>query len=316
MTLITRLSTAFTDATLPILERDPVIPAAGARILLDFKNSGTWNQSDATIGKTDPIYSLTRNNVPDGTSPGLVYRGNSTVDGATDLATMNYNAATGRVTFPTGDATAGAIESARYLEKNGEFYIIDDLTAGYCMSLWVYIDISGTSSPSLLTDMMYGDDNSRRGIFAFYSSGTKKVGIGKPSRVGFPIDASTTQTVRADNVYQGPAITQSGVYRIGYAWYKVSGAWKLRTVWNNAINAESNMYGFGTTGYDAGQATHDGARDPNRNWGIGKRFSLTPTLWGTPHGLYRLYVENLSVSGRTAEEVWDADWARGNGRFS
>ena len=33
-------------------------------------------------------------------------------------------------------------------------------------------------------------------------------------------------------------------------------------------------------------------------------------------GLARFYVENLSVSGRTAEEVWAADWARGNGRFS
>lgn len=314
MTLITRLSTAFTDTTLPILQKDPVIPAAGARILLDFKSPGTWNQSDSTIGKTDPIYSLVNNGAPTGLDPGLVYQNTDQVNGSTHTATMNYDAATGRVTFPAGDASAGALESTRYLEKNGSFYIIDDLTAGYCFSMWLYIDANGAVC-TLLNDMRDGNDNARRGFVVSYRNDQKRIMVSKPSRIGFPIDASTTASSRNDNEFLSPDNLTSGVYRVGYAWYKVNGVWKYRGIWDNAIGTEVNMLGFGTTGYDAGQATHNGARDPRRNWGIGKWLNGT-TAFGTTHGLYRLYVENLTVSGRTPEQVWAADWARGNGRFS
>ena len=315
MTLITRLSTAFTDTTLPILRKDPVLPAAGARILLDFKNAGTWDQSDATIGKTDPIYSLVDNGAPTGLDPGLVYQNNTLVDGATHTATMNYDPTTGRVTFPAGDAAAGAVESARYLEKNGQFYIIDDLTAGYCFSMWLYVDGNGAAC-TLLNDMRDGNDNARRGFQVTYRSDQKRITVSKPSRIGFPIDATTTASSRNDNSFVSPGNLTSGIYRVGYAWYKDGATWKFRGIWDEAIGTETDMLGFDTTGYDAGQSTHDGARDPNRNWGIGKKFSSVPTLFGSPHGIYRLYVENLSVSGRTPEQVWDADWARGNGRFS
>ena len=48
MSLIIRLADAFTDATLPLLYRDPILNA-GSQFLFDFSNPYCWDPAKAVV---------------------------------------------------------------------------------------------------------------------------------------------------------------------------------------------------------------------------------------------------------------------------
>jgi hypothetical protein len=318
MTLITRLSVNFTDTSLPLLTRDPVIPQNGSRFLWDFKNIGTWNRSSGAISATDPIYSIAQADGTSGVDVGNSYiSSQSTTRPATDAPiTLDFDQNTGRVTFPITQPTAASNRHARFMESATENkYIFNNLSDSYCMSMWCYFDSGMGSTPRgfmLHEPYLIG----RFGLFVTVKKDF--VSFNRSAGSGYPKNETTT--IQADSKYESKhqSFSTDAIHRVGFAWYKDSnGAWYQKAVLDeNTISDPLATPNFDTTGLDLGQTTYDGAQDPNQLLSVGLDTSYTGDLYGTGFGFYRVYVENITESGRTPEQVWAADWARGNGRFS
>lgn len=262
MTLITKTTTAFTDTSLPILQKDPVLPNAGAVVLFDFKNVGTWSSQSSPV---TTFTSLTTSSWP--------------VLSASN-ANNTYSPSTGRV------AATGATELP--LETAGS-RLFADLTANYCFSIWIYVPTAFNFFETYLSKGTGSNTSSDRTLTVRGGSGTRLLDI---SRAG-----GTDQFN-----YVAPA---AGVYRIGYAWSKNSGTWQYKTCVNQSENAWQNS---------ASGTAANGVYENTAN--NGALFGTAGGAAPTGLGVYRFYLENLTVSGRTVTQVWDADWARGNGRYS
>ena len=277
MTLITRLSTTFTDATLPILPKDPVIPNAGAVVLYDFKNVNTWPDQTSPITSYS---SLVNNNWP-------------TLSPTPTPAQHTYNSTSGRIT-PLDTATA----SFGFPVEDASTRLFADLTANYCISMWLYKPATATGPFDT-------------GYFARNASGTTPSNAEHSLIVRIDANQNTIQFQRPDTGFYDNSVELSApgdaVSRVGYAWSKNNGVWQHKGILNNGA---STSYVNSTFGSSA-----NGVKD-DPTW-IGRLFgSYGSASADSALGIYRFYVENLTVSGRTAEDVWAADWARGNGRFS
>jgi hypothetical protein len=278
MTLITRLSTAFTDTTLPILQKDPVIPNAGGIVLFDYKNPGTWLSQGSQVTSYN---SLVNNSWPTLSAS----NGNNT-----------YDATTGRVT---------ATSSTSLPLEDSSNRLFADTTANYCISLWVYMP---TSNPDRATYFSKGigsqNVNTHSFVVRVFQTDTESIQMFRP--------ASTDGSATINLITFGSAavddenLPTNAVHRVGYAWSKNAGQWQHKGILNNGTPTSyvNSTFGTGT----------DGVQE-NAAW-TGSLFGAAGGEAPTGLGVYRFYLENLTVSGRTPEQVWDADWARGNGRFS
>lgn len=334
MTLITRLSTTFTDTTLPKLLRDPIL-VDGSMYLIDGKNPYTYSGAgaDNLLSPTEPLLSLADAPFADGTNPGQGYW--FSTETPTNLSTvtrsLSHDPATGRFSFP---AQPEGNRFGRFIESEATGTYIFNAFDSYCISAWLYI---GNTGGQWLYFQGAGSDNARAGLSAEVSlnpgpdDGDANNGPTwkRPSRVGYPIEPGVTATTRNDNLGhaygQQPAVLSTGIYRVGFAWYRKSngayafgnvGDWHQQAIFQEALQGEIATPSHVTTGLDLGQSTAGGARDPYWVATLGGRGGANTGLWGTDTALCRFYVENLTVSGRTPEQVWAADWARGNGRFS
>jgi hypothetical protein len=277
MTLITRLSTTFTDTTLPILQKDPVIPSAGAVVLYDFKNPGTWPDQTSPITSYS---SLVNNNWP-------------TLSPTPTPAQHTYNSTSGRIT-PLDTATA----SFGFPVEDASTRLFADLTANYCISMWLYKPATATGPFDI-------------GYFARNASGGTPNNAEHSLIVRINPDTNQIQIQRPDAFFTSNSVTLSApgnaVSRVGYAWSKNSGTWQHKGILNNGSPTAYVDSTFGTGA--------NGIKD-NAAW-TGRLFGAYGFASAdSAQGIYRFYVENLTLSGRTPEEVWDADWARGNGRYS
>lgn len=357
MTLITRLSTAFTDTTLPVLKRDPVLPNVGGRYLIDAANSYSVSGLTSDPGNPNaynaPLYSLTDDGIA---TTGAVIGDHVLRDkkpGAGGVPTDMEDAAglyragigyTGGTTpyfwFPDQpdhpSGTFGGVSTVtdgskrlRYIESQRDgLYAIDDPSHGYTVSLWVKL---GTSS--------------KAGLFSRNLASTPPGSAGYP---GFGVVASSAGiSVRRDQTGAFANWRTSGssnnyitstqtllaspstatIYRIGYSWYwdASESAWREKWIVDNGTVGTKTVAAWSQQahGIDLGQGISSngsavGVRTPHAVMGFGgDPFSSSESgWWGSDHKLYRLYIEDNTRSGRTPEQVWDADWARGNGRFS
>lgn len=276
MTLITRLSTAFTDTTLPILRKDPVLPGtaltgAGDRVLYDWKNVGTWPSQAGTINAGQQFFSLADPTVA-GVGDGV---------GANIAAT--YDSATGRIStedFP-----------GLYIEDSYDD-IFSDPAADYAVSFWMSRD--ATSADPVLSQKGVGDLNANTHSFVVYG------GNNTTSVIWYHPSAGDADGRSNFISFPSSSISLGSMNRFGIHWTKSSGSWRIRGVLNNGTPGgyQSLSHGTGANGIQL-----DGAW----RW----RFRAE-----SASDIARIYVENLSVSGRTAEQVWAADWARANGRYS
>lgn len=265
MTLITRLSTAFTDTTLPVLRKDPALPSdsltsGGDRALFDWKNPGCYPSQSSSLNG-NPFDSLAYPSV----GP-ITYGGGQT---------------------QTYDAATGSINVQDLFIEDGPDKIFSDTTADYVISFWVRYN----STPS-----------------NGFPMAIKEANFGYPGTLHFRYTNAPEFYVQENGNFSSAnrvtfsAITLNTPTRYGVHWTKSSGVWRLRGVTNNGTpTSYTNM----TVGSGAnGIAPTDGSLDRMKLMG------KAAISW------QRFYVENLTVSGRTAEQVWDADWARGNGRYS
>jgi hypothetical protein len=271
MTLITRLATSFTDTTIPKLVKDPVIPSAGARLLVDMKSVGTWPSQGSSLTTDSQLFSLVENNWPT-----LGVLGNHT-----------YNATRGGLqSSGSGDSSSGLWLS------NTSVDIFNNDTHAWAFTFWFYRGAAASGTFTL----------SRDRAFELTSNGS-----GGPCTLNI-FGASGT----ANSAFLvGPSY--SVLRRIGFTVYQdSSNVWKYRTVENNSISAENNLSGATNTAGGAGlRASASGTTRP--------RVFLSPSGFApipTDYLFYRTYAENLTLSERTYRQVFDADWARGNGRYT
>ena len=264
MTLITRLNTAFTDTTLPILQRDPVLPNEGGVLLFEPKNIGTYPSQESNVSaQTLSSLTLTPRDVPVGA-------------GTYDPATGEWSA------------------SATFAPNPADLY--QDNTHAYCLSIWV--DVPETHPGYSI--LMWGGD---RGNLNAVDNKSLTMHWGDTDSRSFII---YKPDINSGNERQNGFINTLpvGVNRVGYAWQKndVNGTptWQWKGIVNNGTPGGWNNDTFGT-----GAAGINTASSSNVLWTNDGNSSI-----------YRFYLENLTLSGRTPEQVWDADWARGNGRYS
>jgi hypothetical protein len=271
MTLITRLATSFTDTTIPKLVKDPVIPSAGARLLVDMKSVGTWPSQGSSLTTSDQVFSLVDNNWPT-----LSVRGTHAYD-ATRGGLQGNSQANANTGLWLSDASTG---------------IFNDATAAWAFTFWMYRGpASGSASYSFFQDQAFE-------LGASASSG--------------PVILTT---IGADGTRNEDFLVanQFGILlRFGFTVYQIGTEWKWRSLVNTSVSPERSLSGATNTAGGAGLR-------------VSASGTLRPRVFPLPAGatpvpntylFYRAYAENLTLSGRTFQQVFDADWARGNGRYS
>jgi hypothetical protein len=271
MTLITRLSTSFTDATLPQLVKDPAI-VDGTRLLVDMKSPGTWPSQDSSITTSDQLFSLVDNSWPI-----LGVRG-----------THTYNPTRGGLQANAqGDASSGLWLS------DASTGIFDDATHAWAFTFWLYRGAATSGSFSLLEDH----------AVTVTSAGT-----------GGPVTLKIVGANGSNNANYLLGSNYNVLRRIGFAVYQdASNQWKYRTVTDNSVANESDLSGATNTAGGAGlRASASGTTRPRVFTVPAGGFGVVPT----DYLFYRTFVEDLTLSGRSYQQAFDADWARGNGRFS
>ena len=268
MTLITRLSATFTDATLPVLRKDPILPnssltGAGDRILYDFKSVGTWPSQAATINIGDPVANLADTSV---------------VDSVASAITASYNSATGAVTTSNGDLdnTGLALESA-YDD------IFADTTHDFLFIAWIKPNNAPFRKQIQKGD---GDGNSTEKTIDIWTyNGTPRIQLAGSNNT-FATGDSFFFENRTNQVTQIAAVLS-----------KSTGSW-IGYGYQDGVSAGA------TVALQAGS-------------GASALFPLAGQTLEIINGpIYRVYVEDLTLSGRSHADVVAADWARGNGRFS
>jgi hypothetical protein len=270
MTLITRLSTNFTDTTLPKLVKDPAI-VHGTRLLVDMKSPGTWPSQASSITTSDQLFSLVDNSWPT-----LGVRGTHTYDSTRGGLHANAQA----------DADTGL-----WLSDTSSG-IFNNATHAWAFTFWFYRGAAATGTFILLEDE----------AVTIKSNGT-----------GGPCTLNVIGANGSDNNRYLLATNYGVLRRIGFTVYQnASNQWKLRTVTDNSVSSEIDLAGATNTAGGAGLMVSASGTTRPRVFAAPGGFNIVPT----DYLFYRTFAEDLTVSGRTYQQAFDADWARANGRFS
>jgi hypothetical protein len=198
------------------------------------------------------------------------------------LATSTYSPSRGGVQA-TGSSTSGLWLS------DTSTNIINDATKSWVYTIWFYRGTSATCNIAV--------DNA----FAINSNG------------GGPVILDLYGASGTANSSYLVGVNYALRVRIGFVVYQDSSfVWKFRSVQDQTISAEASLSGATNTNGGAGlRASASGTTRP-RVFPALSGYSAVPA----DYLFYRTFAENLSVSGRTYQQALDADWARGNSRFS
>lgn len=270
MTLIRQITANFTDTARPVLVRDPVIPANGARVLVDMKSAVTWPSQAASLTTSSQLFSVVQNSWPTLSVRGI----------------HAYSPLRGGL---QGNNTADS-NSGLWL-SNATTNIIDAATNAWAVTFWFYRGALHSGSLRLIEDNAFQIQSNNAGPWFW--------------RI-FGANGTVNEQYFDGSVY--------GILRrAGFTVYQDAGnIWRYRTVSNTSVSSEFALSGATNTPGGAGlRASASGTTRP-RVFAVPGGFNPIPTDFL----FYRFYAENLTLSGRTYQQVFDADWARGNGRFS
>lgn len=208
---------------------------------------------------------------------------------STNSVTQNYATATSEGTF---DPSSGALTGTLNLSPQaGNDFLIDDVSHGYCFSWWLKLP-SSVANNVILAQSPTGGNRS-------FQSRSVNLGSGL---TGF-----TFNHWNAGSSAESYTFTYAGdtVVRIGYAWKWSGSNWQAKHIIDN--------------GSPSAWDDISGLTDPSvgfYNTAQGNPFAIDFGNSSFGGATYRLLIEDITESGRTPEEVWAADWARGNGRYS
>jgi hypothetical protein len=287
MTFITKLTSAFSDTTLPRLLSDPLWNEAGGRLLFDSKNLICHPSQATTLTPSTSLNSAGENSWP-------------VTCGSNNCA---YNATTGRITTP-GGSNQITIENSG-AANSGPYTLFNNASHNFAMSFWVYVPSSFTQRYSTYFSKGAGNVGSGNSLAIYFNDLASTIRIARPKSTDANISSNLLDT----------ATLSAGVYRIGVSWQKVAGNWARYGIigQNTALSGNGSVDTFGT-GTDGIQLPGAGVTWDSYLFGnVGFGF---PSSSSGGMGIYRFYLENLTQSGRTKEQVWDTDWAYANGRFS
>jgi len=291
MTLITRLSTAFTDNSLPILRRDSAI-TNGTIFLWEPKSLFCYPSQDPVIQEAQ--WTSMKN---------IAFEEYKTSTGSDWPAFTNghglWTASSNHLYYDSVSASVSGDTDGTDNRNSGPAFgssadMFPDPSHSYLMSFWVKY----TSSPTAFD----GGNHQRlldAGNSSFYPSGTIKSFALTNSFSLEKVSTNGTQPMSSGALSNKPI---NAVNQFGFAWAVVDGTWKYKAVNNNVVTNSGDWQND-----IAGSAT-DGIITDSSAWVELHPQSVTK--------FYRIMVEDLTVSGRTPEQVWAADWARSNGRFS
>ncbi len=267
MTLILRLGSAFTDTSLPFLQKDAALPGAGGVQLFDFKNPGSYPSQSGTFSSGQQFQTLVSTN--------SVAQSYAEADSA-----GTFNASTGALT--------GTLDLSPVVNDP---FVIDDVSHNYCFSWWFNLP-TNTANNQKLAESPAGSSRSFQVLSTNLGAGLTGFNF---NHWGQTSNAKTT------------AFSYAGgsVFRMGYAWQWSGSNWQSKSVANNGTpSAWGDISGL----TDSSVGLYNTASN--------HPFVINFGSTSVGGAVYRLLIEDLTESGRTPEEVWDADWAVGNGRFS
>lgn len=202
---------------------------------------------------------------------------------STNAVTQGYAQATTAGTF---DSATGALTGTVDLSPDtGNSFVIDDTSHNYCFSWWFKLP-GGLGNNIKLAQSPPGGPRS----FQLVTT---------PNGLFF--NHWDTQSRKSTQYFYTP----DTVMRLGYAWQWNGSTWQSKSISDNGSPSEWSNINFATQ--DSAVGLYNTAQ--------GNNFIID--FGGAGSGAtYRLLIEDLTESGRTPEEVWSADWASANGRFS
>lgn len=279
MTLITRLSTAFTDTSLPKLRIDPVLADAGSLVLYDFKAKA--NQAAGF----DPA------------SPEFVNIGSYT--GRTSIKPLDwssnylYDATKGAVVWDSGTVTPIAVEANASSGSSDLFNTTDD----FLVILWASRRATNLGTFFYPNYLAKGTGTTGSGDQSLYFMNN---GTTPANSIIARINFNTVSGTANSTATVGGPTTGGNPVQLAMHWFYNGSAWEM--------NAYSNKTKSGTE-----PTSSDPLWLAGTNLGF---FEQTGGYGGEGSQVHRLVIENLSTSGRTAAEVLALDYAYSNGRFS
>lgn len=208
---------------------------------------------------------------------------------STNSVTQNYATATSAGTFdPSSGALTGTLDLS---PQTGNDFLIDDVSHAYCFSWWLKLP-SSLGNNQILAQSPAGGNRSFQLSSANLGSGLAFLSFNHWN---------------ASSVAEGYIFTYAGdtVVRIGYAWRWSGSNWQAKLIVNNGSPSDWDDIN-GLTNSSVGFY----------NTAQGNAFAINFGASSFGGATYRLLIEDMTESLRTPEEIWDADWARGDGRFS
>lgn len=187
-------------------------------------------------------------------------------------------------------ATGAIIGTVNLNPTAANAFVIDNVAQNYCLSFWFRLP-SNTGNNLSLAQSHTGGSRS-------FQLRSVNFGLGLAA-INFSHWNAAAPAITASYPYTG-----GSVFRLGYAWQWSGSIWQYKTISNNnAPSAWINITGLTNPAIGLFNVAQSNA------------FALE---FGSISGgaTFRALVENLSVSARSPEQVWAADWARGNGRYS
>lgn len=279
MTLITRLSTAFTDTTLPKLRLDPVLADAGSLVLYDFKAKA--NQA-AGFNPASPEF------VNIGS-----YTGRTSITPLSISANYLYDATKGAIVWDSGAPNPISVEANASSGSSDLFNTTDD----FLVILWASRRATNLGTFFFNNYLAKGTGTTGSGDQSFYfmNNGTTP-GTGIIARINF----NTASSHATGAGFIGGPTTGGNPVQLAMHWFWNGSAWE--------------MNGYSNKGVDGQSVT-----SANPIWLAGTNlafFRQTGGYGGEGSQVHRLVIENLTASGRTAAEVLNLDYNYSNGRFS
>lgn len=279
MTLITRLSTAFTDTSLPKLRLDPVLTDAGSLVLYDFKAKA--NQAAGF----DPA------------SPEFVnigsYTGRTSITPLSVSANYLYDATKGAIVWNSGNPNPIPVEANASSGSSDLFNTTDD----FLVILWASRRATNLGTFFFNNYLAKGTGTTGSGDQSFYFMNN---GTTPASSIIARINFNTASSHATGAGFIGGPTTGGSPVQLAMHWFWNGSAWEMNAYSNKGVDGQS-------------------VTSANPIWLAGTNlafFRQTGGYGGEGSQVHRLVIENLTASGRTAAEVLNLDYNYSNGRFS
>ena len=207
MTLITRLSTAFTDTTLPKLRKDPVLADAGSLILYDFKASA--NRADG--------FSLT--------SPEFVNLGSYTSKTSITVPTgIDYDETKGALVYESGTNVINVETGASAGSSN-----LFNTTDNFLLILWASRRATNVGTFFYFNYLAKGTGSTGSGDQTLYFMNN---GTTPNNSIIARVNFDATSSHATDSAFMSGPTSGGAPVQLAMHWFKTGSTWEMNAYSN------------------------------------------------------------------------------------